>query len=1005
MTFYEKLKSIAETMTGYAVIVDSNNGANVDLDKTVMPCILIVIQQNGSYETTNRHYRDNANVRINLLDKIPQDFNDSDSDPKKESLKHDLVLLYDKIKYNFEFKINGASITYDIFYDNFDANLIGAGFSDTITERIGINLACEDIEPEVPVTPSDSFCQKVSSCPVIIQIQEDIEELQNNPGGINCEDLQSCEVIQEIQSAITENTNDIESIEDSIESININLSSVTNELNDHENNTSNPHGVTKSQVGLSNVDNTSDEDKPVSTDQATAIGSVQSDIDAHESNTYNPHNVTKSQVGLSNVDNTSDASKPVSTAQQSALDLKLNAVDYVQHFLGLFTTLTNLQSAYPTANVGDYAQVDPGAGTNLQTYSWDVQDGWVLSSSDGAGANNTDQLPEGAINLYFTSSRALDAAPAETNETIGAIILSSDTVTPDGSQFFTIITDTGTIIKSKFVDVFSFLVTETSIGNFLHSLTTKSTPIDSDEIGFVDTSDSNKEKKATYLQIWNNYFKVKSDSLYQSIITAATWGSFINGLTAKTTPVDADFDIIMDSSASNIAKKVSWANRKATLKTYFDTLYQVVGTYLTASNNLSDVANKATSRVNLEIDKRTTFGDANYSVLAIDKEIVTSVTFTAPRTVILPSGLSAGKAIIIIDELQTVTSTNTLTIAVPSGKKLNGVTNGTEIITTPGGGRIIYADGSDNYIFDAGIARLNAVQTLTNKTLGTGTTILLGSDATGDLYYNGGPGALTRLAAGASGKFLRFTGVGAAPSVSTLVLPNAITTNNIVYGTGTDTVGSSVNLQFDGTQLGIGGSPVSSQPITSTSNSNGQILSRFINSSTGTAGQSSITVQNGSVGYFFTKLSSGYTTSGLLTANLNYLAGNGGDTLYANLTGSTSHIWSIGGTGTANEVFRISSSVTSQLDLKIGVVGKGLYIKEGVNATMGVSTLSSGTVTVSTTKVTANSRIILSIQSLGTVSVPTTVGVTARSAGTSFTITSASASDTSVICWQIIEPA
>jgi len=43
---------------------------------------------------------------------------------------------------------------------------------------------------------------------------------------------------------------------------------------------------------------------------------------AHTGDTSNPHSVTKAQVGLGNVDNTSDASKPVSTAQQAALDLK-----------------------------------------------------------------------------------------------------------------------------------------------------------------------------------------------------------------------------------------------------------------------------------------------------------------------------------------------------------------------------------------------------------------------------------------------------------------------------------------------------------------------------------------------------------------------------------------------------------------------------------------------------------------------------------------------------------
>lgn len=91
-------------------------------------------------------------------------------------------------------------------------------------------------------------------------------------------------------------------------------------------------------------------------------------------------------------------------------------------------------------------------------------------------------------------------------------------------------------------------------------------------------------------------------------------------------------------------------------------------------------------------------------------------------------------------------------------------------------------------------------------------------------------------------------------------------------------------------------------------------------------------------------------------------------------------------------------------DVKVGAVGKGIYIKEGSNATMGTATLSSGTITVSTTKVTASSRIFLTVQSLGTITVPTAVVVTGRTAGTSFTITSAMVTDTSVVSWVILEP-
>jgi hypothetical protein len=53
-----------------------------------------------------------------------------------------------------------------------------------------------------------------------------------------------------------------------------------------------------------------------------SITSVASDLSTHEADTNNPHSVTKAQVGLSNVDNTSDANKPISDATQTALDAK-----------------------------------------------------------------------------------------------------------------------------------------------------------------------------------------------------------------------------------------------------------------------------------------------------------------------------------------------------------------------------------------------------------------------------------------------------------------------------------------------------------------------------------------------------------------------------------------------------------------------------------------------------------------------------------------------------------
>ena len=89
--------------------------------------------------------------------------------------------------------------------------------------------------------------------------------------------------------------------------------------------------VDKSTVGLNNVDNTSDINKPVSTAQATAIADAkkagtdaQANLTAHINNKENPHEVTKAQVGLGDVDNTSDVNKPISTATQNALNEKLD---------------------------------------------------------------------------------------------------------------------------------------------------------------------------------------------------------------------------------------------------------------------------------------------------------------------------------------------------------------------------------------------------------------------------------------------------------------------------------------------------------------------------------------------------------------------------------------------------------------------------------------------------------------------------------------------------------
>jgi hypothetical protein len=166
-----------------------------------------------------------------------------------------------------------------------------------------------------------------------------------------------------------------------------------------------PTGLTKYDVSLDNVDNTSDADKPVSTatqsaldlkanlsggaaftgtitlPSTTSIGNVsdteiatlngvtsaiQTQLDAKlesttAASTYAPiasptftgtvSGVTKSMVGLANVDNTADTDKPISSLTQSALDLKANLAG---------PTFTGTVTLPGTTSIGDVSSTEIG---------------------------------------------------------------------------------------------------------------------------------------------------------------------------------------------------------------------------------------------------------------------------------------------------------------------------------------------------------------------------------------------------------------------------------------------------------------------------------------------------------------------------------------------------------------------------------------------------------------------------------------------------------------------
>jgi hypothetical protein len=115
--------------------------------------------------------------------------------------------------------------------------------------------------------------------------------------------------------------------------------------------------LAKADVGLANVDNTSDANKPVSTATQTALNAKEPTITAGTTAQYyrgdkTMQTLNSAAVGLANVNNTADSAKPVSTAQQAALDLKANLASptFTGTVSGITKTMVGLANVDNTAD-------------------------------------------------------------------------------------------------------------------------------------------------------------------------------------------------------------------------------------------------------------------------------------------------------------------------------------------------------------------------------------------------------------------------------------------------------------------------------------------------------------------------------------------------------------------------------------------------------------------------------------------------------------------------------
>lgn len=215
--------------------------------------------------------------------------------------------------------------------------------------------------------------------------------------------------------------------------------------------------LNKNDVGLNNIDNTSDINKPVSTAQANADSAVQSAASADATTKANNaqsyaiqrsnHTGTQSSSTISDFNTSVSGLLPITNINAgSNISINKTGTTFTISTSGLqpagnYATLVDglIPSAQLPSYVDDvleYASsgVFPAAGeigkiyvtlNDNKTYRWGGTTYIEISASPGS----TDNVPEGSINKYYTDARASVAAPVQSvSGRIGNIILSKDDV-------------------------------------------------------------------------------------------------------------------------------------------------------------------------------------------------------------------------------------------------------------------------------------------------------------------------------------------------------------------------------------------------------------------------------------------------------------------------------------------------------------------------------------------------------------------------------------------------
>jgi len=218
------------------------------------------------------------------------------------------------------------------------------------------------------------------------------------------------------------------------------LSKLNSDLGAHISDNANPHNVTQAQVGLANVDNTSDADKPIS--DATQLALDDKAPVSHISDLANPHSVTASQVGADPVGSASAVQDNLDTHEAGREEHGLTTLGDGTNYLSDDGTYKNIDpitvhnqltgrdgnDTHPIESITGLRTELDGKATAGESYlktehivaSTGISDAGKPIILNGAGQLDSSLLGQG---LYFVAMYTPDAAseyPDDTGESTGA---------------------------------------------------------------------------------------------------------------------------------------------------------------------------------------------------------------------------------------------------------------------------------------------------------------------------------------------------------------------------------------------------------------------------------------------------------------------------------------------------------------------------------------------------------------------------------------------------------